>query len=56
VIDATQTDLLLAAGTAPTGTGTDVFLLMVEFFQEVNGVQYSMNNGAYNALAIVDVA
>jgi hypothetical protein len=29
---------------------------MVEFFQEVNGVQYSMNNGAYNALAIVDVA
>jgi hypothetical protein len=56
VIDATQTDLLLAAGTAPTGTGTDVFLLMVEFFQEVNGVQYSMNNGSYNALAIVDVA
>ncbi len=56
VIDATLTDLLLAAGTAPTGTGTDVFLLMVEFFQEVNGVQYSMNNGAYNALAIVDVA
>ena len=56
VIDATQTDLLLAAGTAPTGTGTDVFLLMVEFFQEVNGVQYSMNNGSYNALSIVDVA
>jgi hypothetical protein len=55
VIDATQTDLLLTANAAPTGAGTDMYLLMVEFFQEVNGVQYSMNNGAYNALAIVEV-
>jgi hypothetical protein len=54
VIDATQADLLLTAA-APTGAGTDMYLLMVEFFQEVNGVQYSMNNGAYNALAIVEV-
>lgn len=55
IIDSTQTDLFLTAAASPTGTGTDVFLLMVEFFQEVNGVQYAMNNGAYNALAIVDV-
>lgn len=55
-INATPADVLLAVSNAVTGTGTDMFLLLVEFFQEVNGVQYSMNNGAYNALSIVDVA
>jgi hypothetical protein len=56
LIDATPSDLVLSPDNEPTGTGTSMFLLMIEFFQEVNGVQYSMNNGAYNALAIVDVA
>lgn len=27
----------------------------IEFFQEVNGTQYSLNNGAYNAMAVVKV-
>ena len=40
----------------PAGTGTKLFLLKVEFFQLVNGVQYSMKNGAYNALAIIETA
>jgi hypothetical protein len=30
--------------------------LKLEFFQEVNGVQYTMKNGSYNALKIVGVA
>lgn len=54
-IDATSTNVVLTPTTAAAGTGTDLFLLMVEFFQEVNGNQYSLKNGAYNALSIVEV-
>lgn len=54
-IDSTQTTVTATPPTAPGGTGTDVFILLVEFFQEVNGAQYSLNDGGYNALNIVDV-
>jgi hypothetical protein len=27
----------------------------IEFFQEVNNIQYSLNNGAYNAMSVVKV-
>lgn len=54
-IDATSTNVLLTPPAAPTGTGTDLYLLMIEFFQEVNGAQYTLKNGAYNALKIVEV-
>jgi len=30
-------------------------LLKMEFFQLINGVQYSLKNGSYNALKIVEV-
>jgi len=33
-----------------------LFLILgIQFFQEVNGIRYSLRNGAYNALAIVGV-
>lgn len=54
-LDGNAVDLVLTPGQAPAGTGTDIYLLMIEFFQEVNGVQYSLNNGQYNALSIVEV-
>ncbi|XOV67539.1 MAG: hypothetical protein ACFHU9_18145 [Fluviicola sp.] len=54
-IDATSTDVILTPVAVPTGTGTDVYLLMLEFFQEVNGAQYVLKNGAYNALSAVEV-
>ncbi len=54
-IDGTTTDVILTPTSASTGTGTDLYLLMIEFFQEVNGAQYSLKNGAYNALSIVEV-
>jgi hypothetical protein len=28
---------------------------LIEFFQEVNGVQYLLNNGMYNVLNILEV-
>lgn len=55
-LDGTSSNLLLSPAGAPAGAGTNLFLLQIEFFQELNGVQYSLKNGAYNALAIVEVA
>jgi hypothetical protein len=39
----------------PTGAGVRFYVLLVEFFQEVNGVNYMLNNGAYNVLNILEV-
>lgn len=54
-LDATSTNVVLTPAAAAVGTGNDMFLLMIEFFQEVNGNQYTLKNGAYNALSIVEV-
>jgi hypothetical protein len=51
---ATATVSLTPSG-IPKGSGTRIHLLLIEFFQEVNGEQYSLKNGAYNVLNIVDV-
>lgn len=55
-IDSTSATQTLTPGGVPTGTGNDIFVLLVEFFQEINGVQYPLKNGAYNVLNIVEVA
>lgn len=55
-IDGTSTNAILTPVAAPAGAGTSIYLLMIEFMQDVNGVQYSLKNGAYNALSIVEVA
>lgn len=54
--DSTTGAVTLTPTAVPSGTGTKLYLLEIEFFQEVNGVQYSLKNGAYNSLAIVAVA
>lgn len=54
-IDATATNVVLTPAAAPSGAGTDLYFLMIEFFQEVNGAQYVLKNGAYNALTIVEI-
>jgi hypothetical protein len=52
--DATSTDVVLKP-VVPVGTGVSFYLLQVSFFQTVNGVQYPLNNGAFNALTVIDV-
>lgn len=52
----TNTPVTLTPAAVPAGAGTKVYLLLIEFFQEVNAVQYSLKNGAYNVLNIVEVA
>ena len=54
-ITGTSSAITLTPTAVPTGTGAKIFLLKIEFFQLVNGVQYSLKNGSYNALKIVEV-
>jgi hypothetical protein len=54
-IDGSLTSATLTPSGVPAGTGNRIYLMMIEFFQEVNGVQYSLKNGAYNVLGIVGV-
>lgn len=55
LLDNSVTNLSLTPSAVPTGVGTQIYLLLIAFFQEVNGVQYTLNNGAYNVLNILDV-
>lgn len=54
-IDVMPNSILLTPAAVPAGAGTDLYLLQIEFLQEVNGYQYALNNGAYNALAVVEI-
>ncbi len=54
-IDGVTATQSLNPSAVPTGTGTQLYLLEIKLFQEVNAIQYSLKNGAYNALAIVEV-
>ncbi len=46
---------ILTPGAVPSGSGQLFFLLLISFYQEVNGVQYSLKNEDYNVLHILDV-
>ena len=45
----------LKPATVPALEGTSFILLSIDFIQEVNNADYSLNNNAYNVLAIVAV-
>tara|TARA_R110000850_G_scaffold218852_2_gene344406 strand:+ start:26127 stop:26876 length:750 start_codon:yes stop_codon:yes gene_type:complete len=52
-IDLAATTVTLTPDDVPTGSGTAMYFLLVEFFQEINSVQYTLKNGSYNALSII---
>ena len=54
-IDNTTTTVTLTPAAVPVGSGSACYFLKVAFFQEVNGVQYPLNNGAFNALQLLEV-
>ena len=55
-INSTSSNVALTHAAPPTlATGIGVFTLQIEFYQEVNGTQYSLKNGGYNSLAVIDV-
>ena len=55
-ITAPATTITLTPTAVPVGAGTKLYLLKVEFFQLVNGIQYSLKNGAFNALRVIEIA
>jgi hypothetical protein len=55
-INSTSTNVTLTPTGTPTGAGTDLFILQIEFFQMVNNVQYVLKNGANNTMAVIEVA
>ncbi len=48
-------EVLLTPALVPAGTGTQLYLLMIEFYQEVNGIQYSLRNGSFNVLNLIEI-
>jgi hypothetical protein len=55
LLNMTQSSISMMPASMPTGAGVTVYLFIVTFFQEINGVQYSLKNEEYNVLHIVDV-
>lgn len=54
-LDAPLGDVILTPSAIPIGTGNMMYFLKVSFYQEVNGVQYPLRNGLFNALEMVDI-
>ena len=54
-IDLVSNTVKLIPPSMPAGTGVMIYLMMVSFYQEINGVQYSLKNEEFNVLHIVDV-
>ena len=54
-IDETTATQTLTPTGVPTGGGTQLYFILIEFFQEVNGVSYPLKNGAFNVLNVLDV-
>ncbi|MET3878819.1 hypothetical protein [Chitinophaga sp. OAE865] len=56
-ISATPTEVMNLSVNLTANSTRPLFLAMgIEFFQKVNGVSYSLKNGAYNALALVAIS
>jgi hypothetical protein len=47
---------VLTPTAVPTLPGIGFHVILIEFFQEVNGVQYLLNNGNYNVLNLLKVS
>ncbi|UOX34846.1 hypothetical protein LXD69_04880 [Flavobacterium sediminilitoris] len=46
---------VLTPASVPTGNGCQLFLMLISFYQELNGVQYSLKNEEFNVLSIIEV-
>ena len=56
-LDGTPTEAMNLENSVTAGSTLPLFIAMgLEFFQEVNGVMYSLKNGAYNSLSLVKVS
>jgi hypothetical protein len=54
-INGTASTVTLTPVGIPVGIGQQFYFLKVAFFQEINGVQYPLKNGAFNALKLLEI-
>ncbi|UKM63644.1 hypothetical protein GSB9_00187 [Flavobacteriaceae bacterium GSB9] len=54
-INGTATAVTLTPPDSAAGSGHNFFFLKTAFFQEINGLQYPLNNGSFNALQLIEV-
>lgn len=54
-LNGTATTVTLTPVASPVGTGQSFYLLKLAFFQEINGIQYPLKNGEFNALQILEI-
>jgi len=54
-LNMTAGTVVLTPASVPSLVGTSLHFLLIEFFQETNGVQYPLNSGAFNPLSLVGV-
>ncbi len=54
-IDLSISTVTLTPEAVPAGDGFQLHLLLIEFYQEMNGVKYPLLNGAHNVLNLVEV-
>jgi hypothetical protein len=47
---------VLTPVSVPVLVGTSMHFILIEFFQEINGVQYMLNNGGFNVLNLLKVS
>lgn len=55
IISLTPNTVTLTPTTVPTGLGIQLFLVLITFYQEMNGTQYPLKNEEFNVLQIVEV-
>ncbi len=48
-------EVSLIPDAVPAGDGVLFFYLLIEFFQEVNGIQYPLKNHSYNMLTLLEM-
>ena len=54
-LDMTAQTMDLNLSGLPSGSGVLLFVLLIEFFQTLNGQNYPLRNGAFNVLHVLDV-
>ena len=54
-INNTETTINAIPTSIPTGSGQTIYVFKIGFYQEINAVQYPLNNGTFNVLHIIEV-
>ncbi len=54
-INGIATTVTLTPAAPAIGTGQSFYFLKVAFFQDINGIQYPLKNGSFNALQLIEL-